>query len=79
SRSTLYAMSRAAFGMGISDYIRSCRIDYAKKLLLKKELPIYEISRVCGFGAPNYFTKTFKQYVGVLPKDFCKQNRIGEE
>ena len=79
SRSTLYAMSRAAFGMGISDYIRACRIDYAKKLLLKKELPIYEISRVCGFGAPNYFTKTFKQYVGVLPKDFCKQNRIGEE
>lgn len=79
SRSTLYTISRTAFGMGISDYIRSCRIDHAKKLLLKKELPIYEISRVCGFSAPNYFTKTFKQYVGVLPKDFCKQNRIGEE
>lgn len=79
SRSTLYNISRAAFGMGISDYIRFCRIERAKKLLLKKELPIYEISRVCGFSAPNYFTKTFKQYVGVLPKDFCKQNGIEEE
>ena len=79
SRSTLYNISRAAFGMGISDYIRFCRIERAKKLLLKKELPIYEISRVCGFSAPNYFTKTFKQYVGVLPKDFCNQNRMDEE
>ncbi len=79
SRSSLYAMSKVAFGMGVSDYIRICRIEYAKKLLLKKELPIYEISRLCGFSAPNYFTKTFKQYVGVLPKDFCKQNAIGEE
>lgn len=78
SRSTLYAMSKAAFGMGISDYVRFCRVEHAKKLLLKKELPIYEISRVCGFSAPNYFTKTFKQEVGVLPKDFCKQNGSGE-
>ena len=74
SRSTLYAMSKAAFHMGISDYIRFCRIEHAKKLLLKNTLPIYEISQACGFSAPNYFTKTFKQIVGVLPKDFCKPN-----
>ena len=79
SRSTLYAISKNAFGMGISDYIRTCRIEEAKKLLLKKELPIYEVCRRCGFSAPNFFTKTFKQYVGVLPKDFCKQNKLEEE
>ena len=79
SRSTLYTMSKESFGMGISDYIRHCRIEQAKKLLLKKELPIYEISRVCGFSAPNYLTKIFKQEVGVLPKDFCKQSAGGEE
>lgn len=79
SRSTLYAISKNAFGMGISDYIRTCRIEEAKKLLLKKEFPIYEVSRLCGFSAPNFFTKTFQQYVGILPKDFCKQNKLEEE
>ena len=79
SRSTLYTVSKNAFGMGISDYIRACRIEEAKKLLLKKEFPIYEVSRLCGFSAPNFFTKTFQQYVGVLPKDFCKQNGKSEE
>ena len=72
SRSTLYTMSKAAFDMGISDYIRHVRIENAKKLLLKGSLPIYQISQLCGFSAPNYFTKTFKQVTGVLPKDFCK-------
>lgn len=79
SRSTLYAMSKDSFHMGISDYIRFCRIERAKKLLLKNALPIYEISQACGFSAPNYFTKTFKQIVGVLPKDFCKQNTVQAE
>lgn len=74
SRSTLYAMSRSAFGMGISDYIRHTRIEHAKKLLQNHKMPICEISAACGFSAPNYFTKTFKQYVGVLPKHFAKMN-----
>ncbi|MBQ8431702.1 MAG: PocR ligand-binding domain-containing protein [Clostridia bacterium] len=73
SRSTLYTMSKESFGMGISDYIRACRIEQAKKLLQKKTLPICEISRLCGFSAPNYFTKTFKQHVGVLPKEYVHQ------
>lgn len=74
SRSTLYSLSCDYFGMGISDYIRVCRIERAKKLLAKADTPIYEIAAACGFSAPNYFTKTFREMVGVLPKDYAKQN-----
>ncbi len=73
SRSTLYTICKDSFGMGISDYIRACRIEHAKKLLQKKKMSISEISQLCGFSAPNYFTKTFKQHVGVLPKEYVHQ------
>lgn len=75
SRSTLYTLSCDYFGMGISDYIRVCRIEKAKKLLLKGGMPIYEVAAACGFSAPNHFTKTFREMVGVLPKDYANQKR----
>lgn len=71
SRSSLYSISKSAYGIGISDYIRYCRIEKAKKLLLHKQHSIAEISRFCGFNEPNYFTKTFKQLTGTLPKDYA--------
>ncbi len=76
SRSTLYTVSTQGFGMGISDYIRHCRIEHAKKLLLKNNMSIAQISAACGFSAPNRFTKTFKQMVGILPKNYIHQANI---
>ncbi len=73
SRSTLYTVSTQGFGMGISDYIRLCRIEHAKKLLLKNSMSIAEISAACGFSTPSRFTKTFKQMVGVLPKNYLAE------
>ncbi len=74
TRSTLYAVSSQHFGMGISNYIRHCRIEHAKKLLLKNELSVAQISVECGFSAPNRFTKTFKQMTGILPKRYARQS-----
>ena len=71
SRSTLYTISKNAYGIGISDYIRYCRIEKAKKMLLHRQHSISEISRMCGFNEANYFTKTFKQLTGYLPKDYA--------
>ncbi|MBQ7347007.1 MAG: PocR ligand-binding domain-containing protein [Clostridia bacterium] len=73
SRSTLYTISSQAWGLGISDYIRHCRIERAKKLLLKKSMPIYEVSQACGFNVANHFTKTFKQLVGIRPKEYVRE------
>lgn len=70
SRSALYEISKKAYGVGISDYIRFCRIEKAKDLLTRKKMSIAEISRTCGFNDASYFTKSFKQMTGKLPKDF---------
>lgn len=71
SRSALYELSKTAYGVGISDYIRGQRIERAKKLLLRKKMSVAEVSRACGFRDPGFFTKTFRSVTGVLPKHYA--------
>ena len=73
SRSLLYSMAKQELGMGISEYIRKCRIHYAKKLLRKGELPVCRIALECGFSTPSYFSKVFYEQVGCLPKEYAKR------
>ena len=73
SRSLLYSMAKQELGMGISDYVRKCRIHTAKKLLRKGDMPICRIALECGFSTPSYFSKVFSEQVGCLPKDYAKR------
>lgn len=70
SKSKLYRLSSAAFGMGISDYVRLCRIDAAKKLLKESEKSISQIAADVGFQDANYFARIFKAYAGRTPRDY---------
>ncbi len=73
SRSLLYTMSKQELGMGISEYIRKCRIQAAKRLLRKGDMPICRVAADCGFSTPGYFSKVFFEQVGCLPKDYAKR------
>jgi AraC-like DNA-binding protein len=57
SRGTIYTVSKNAFGMGVSDYIRSRRISAAIALLKVGEMPIYKIAETVGITDANYLTK----------------------
>ncbi|MFD1904020.1 helix-turn-helix transcriptional regulator [Paenibacillus rhizoplanae] len=61
SKSHLYKLSEQNFGMGIAEYIRSLRIQMAKRLLGDTDSPIYEIAEQVGIPDYNYFTKAFKK------------------
>jgi AraC-like DNA-binding protein len=74
SRSMLYSISKNALGVGISEYIRTCRIEASKKMLLKGNIPIYRIASDCGFNTPSYFTKVFSEQVGCLPKEYASRH-----
>lgn len=52
----------------ISDYILSCRMEQAKKLLQYSSLPVCEIADQCGFGDASYFTKCFVKRIGMGPE-----------
>jgi two-component system response regulator YesN len=58
--------------MGVSDYIRERRIEKAKRLLKSTQKPVAQIAAEVGFQDANFFTRSFKKAVGLLPKEYRK-------
>ena len=55
-----------------SQYLYYLRMRNAERLLLNDSYSITEISEMCGYQSPFYFTKTFHQHVGMNPTEFRK-------
>lgn len=55
--------------------INSLRIKDAKKLLLNNSLSIREISEALGFSSQHYFSRIFKEYTGLTPKEYRASGR----
>lgn len=53
-------------------YLLNLRIDLAKILLTKTELPVNEISARVGYPDANYFAKLFRQETGMTPSQYRK-------
>ena len=59
-------------GKNVTDYIAEYRMEAAKKLLFDTEMSICEIASEVGFQDQRYFSKRFKQMVGMKPSDYRK-------
>lgn len=56
--------------MGFSEYISSCKIQEAKRLLDEGTLKVYEVAERLGFESSFYFSKVFKKVEGISPTDY---------
>ena len=70
SKSKLYRNIKNTSGISANQLIRKLRIERSKELLLKSNFSISEICYNVGFSSPSYFTKRFKEYTGMVPKQF---------
>jgi AraC-like DNA-binding protein len=57
----------AISGFSSSAYILHVKIDYSKKLLIKRDKNIGEVAEACGFLDVAYFSRIFKKITGVTP------------
>lgn len=76
---TEYYLSRKfqkEMGIKLLDYIRQVRLDYAKIMLSTTNLSVQEISEKLQFGTRSYFTRRFKEYIGLSPAEF-RQRAMG--
>jgi AraC-like DNA-binding protein len=48
------------------------RVDQAKKMLEKGESNLTEIALETGFSSSAYFSRVFRQEVGMSPTDYLK-------
>lgn len=57
-------------GENFSDFLLQVRMDKAVALLNDATYKTYQISELIGYSNPKNFTRTFKKYYGVTPKEF---------
>ncbi|MBK1897554.1 AraC family transcriptional regulator [Chryseobacterium paridis] len=73
SKSNFFKMFKDELGTSPNDFILQERINRAKELLASQN-SIKETAYQTGFSDTNYFTRVFKQLVGVTPKSY--QNKV---
>lgn len=61
------------FGLSPKADLLDHRIQLAKQMLYYSELSITEISKQCGFQSIYYFSKYFKESVGMSPSEYVKR------
>ena len=61
---------RQKFGITIGEFVRRLRIEHACAELNKNDLPLSAIALQAGFADQSHFSKVFKAYVGMTPRDY---------
>ncbi|MDE5883172.1 MAG: helix-turn-helix domain-containing protein, partial [Muribaculaceae bacterium] len=57
-------------GKTVSEWIKDYVILEAKVMLRSKDLAIYEISDMLSFPNPSFFSKYFRERVGITPTQY---------
>lgn len=73
SNKTLTSICKKYFQETPANLIHQYKVLEAKRLLSNTRLSIKEIAFQLGFDQPTYFTKYFKKYTKLTPKEFQKQ------
>ena len=68
-------MFRNDTGTTPQQYLLHLRISQAKRLLQNSTGTVTDISELCGFSDPYYFSRIFKKQTGLSPTHFRKQKR----
>ena len=67
---------RKLLGRSPLQFILNVRLQAAADLLTNSRLSVTEIALECGFNEPNYFTRQFRQHIGVSPSEYRKHGYI---
>jgi two-component system response regulator YesN len=79
SASRLAHVFKEQMGITVIEYLTSVRIERAKQLLLATDQNCTEICFQVGYNNQSYFTRTFKDLVGIPPREFRKRNKRREK
>ncbi len=72
SRSHITNQFKTLMGISINSYISDRRIQEAK-VLLKNGTPIIQVSETLGYSSIQYFSKCFKDSVGIPPARYSRE------
>ncbi|MCC8954188.1 helix-turn-helix transcriptional regulator [Bradyrhizobium sp. Pear77] len=56
-------------------FVRGCRLEKAKQLLIEGDASLAEISLICNFSSQSSFTRAFTRAFGAPPGTFRKDGK----
>lgn len=75
SRSWLYRCVMDFIEQSPTQYLQELRINRSRSLLTHTELSVQEVADAVGFEDPLYFSRVFRNYMGISPGQFRKQRQ----
>ena len=66
---------RKSVGLPPHSYVKRRRVERARELLTRTNLPVAEIALVTGFSDQSHFTRRFRELIGVPPGAYRFQHR----
>jgi AraC family transcriptional regulator len=66
---------RQVLGKPPHQYLIQLRIEAARRLLARSDLPVAEIALECGFASQEHLTRFFRRATGTTPASFRRQSR----
>jgi signal transduction histidine kinase/ligand-binding sensor domain-containing protein/CheY-like chemotaxis protein/methylphosphotriester-DNA--protein-cysteine methyltransferase len=73
STSVLYRKMRSLTDMTVNEFVKTIRLNEAKKLLESGVYHVGEVATIIGFDDPKYFSKEFRKVFGKTPIEIKKQ------
>jgi len=73
SESHFCRLFKESTGLTLTDYVNRCRIDWAKRELLRPEVRISEIAFLVGYQSLSQFNRSFARIVGFSPTQYRRQ------
>lgn len=70
----LCRMFKNATGKTVNDFIAAVRMEEACELLKDSDIKLYEVCGRVGFEDANYFSRVFKQHMGMSPSVYREKN-----
>lgn len=79
SPSYLSVMFSAEAGMSFSEFVQRVRLQEAARLLAETYSKIYEVSEQVGYNNSKNFTRAFRKFYGMSPRDYRNKGQNRDE
>ncbi|MFB9830341.1 AraC family ligand binding domain-containing protein [Lederbergia wuyishanensis] len=73
-RSYLSSLFKEYLNLGVQEYLIRFRLNKACSILNAKDLSIGDVARLVGYEDQLLFSKMFKKYIGISPKQYRIEN-----
>lgn len=68
----LHRIFKANMACTVMDYLTRLRVDKARMLLARTDIPLLEITEYIGMNSRQYFSSVFKKHTGMTPVQYRK-------